>query len=159
MPFLGKTPKQVELSSFGTRVKDDFTANGSTTAFTLSKSVANPNDIAVFVGNVRQEPTDAYTVSGTTLTMSEAPATGLNFYVVHTAGTIESSVVPADGSISSAKIASGAVSSSKLDTNIAISGNLTTGNTSIVTGGRFISSQTSNDPWLKGVNSSNTETS
>ena len=38
-------------------------------------------------------------------------------------------------------------------------GNITTGNTSIITGGRFISSQTSNDPWLKGVNSSNTETS
>ncbi len=37
--------------------------------------------------------------------------------------------------------------------------NITTGNTSIVTGGRFISSQVSNDPWLKGVNSSNTETS
>ena len=97
MPFLGKTPKQVELSSFGTRVKDNFTANGSTTTFTLSKSVANPNDIAVFVGNVRQEPTDAYTVSGTTLTMSAAPANGLNFYAIHTAGTIESSVVPAAG--------------------------------------------------------------
>ena len=37
-------------------------------------------------------------------------------------------------------------------------GNITTGNTSIVTAGRFISSQTSNDPWFKGVNSSNSET-
>ena len=36
--------------------------------------------------------------------------------------------------------------------------NITTGNTSIITAGRFISSQTSNDPWLKGVNSSNSET-
>ena len=124
MPFLGKTPKQVELSSFGTRVKDDFTANGSTTAFTLSKSVANPNDIAVFVGNVRQEPTDAYTVSGTTLTMSEAPATGLNFYVVHTAGTIESSVVPADGSITSAKIVDDAITGAKIENNPTIAGNL-----------------------------------
>ena len=40
MPLLGKTPKQVELSSYGTREKDNFTANGSTTAFTISKSVA-----------------------------------------------------------------------------------------------------------------------
>ena len=120
MPFLGKTPKQVELSSFGTRVKDDFTANGSTTAFTLSKSVANPNDIAVFVGNVRQEPTDAYTVSGTTLTMSEAPATGLNFYVVHTAGTIESSVVPADGTITGAKIENNPT----IAGNLAVNGNI-----------------------------------
>jgi len=51
----------------------------------------------VFVGNVRQEPTDAYSVSGTTLTMTAAPASGLNFYVLHIAGTLESSVVPAAG--------------------------------------------------------------
>jgi len=126
MPFLGKTPKQVELSSFGTRVKDDFTANGSTTAFTLSKSVSNPNDIAVFVGNVRQEPTDAYTVNGTTLTMSDAPTTGLNFYVVHTAGTIESSVVPSDGTITSAKLSS-AVNTS-IAAKLPLSGGTMTGN-------------------------------
>ena len=93
MPYLGSTPN----ASFSSRTKQDFTANGSTTAFTLSSAVASPNDIEVFVGNVRQEPTDAYTVNGTTLTMSEAPATGLNFYAIHTAGTIESSVVPAAG--------------------------------------------------------------
>ena len=93
MPFLGKQP----TAGFATIVKDDLTPNGSTTAFTLSKQVAGANDIAVFLGNVRQEPTDAYTVSGTTLTMSEAPASGLNFYVLHIAGTLESSVVPAAG--------------------------------------------------------------
>ena len=100
MPFIGKQP----TAGFASIVKDDFTPNGSTTAFTLSKQVANANDIAVFLGNVRQEPTDAYTVSGTTLTMSEAPDAGLNFYVLHIAGTVESSVVPADGTIANAKI-------------------------------------------------------
>lgn len=104
MPFIGKSP----TAGFASIVKDDLTPNGSTTAFTLSKQVANSNDIAVFLGNVRQEPTDAYTVNGTTLTMSEAPASGLNFYVLHIAGTHESSVVPADATISSAKLASGA---------------------------------------------------
>ena len=100
MPFLGKQP----TAGFASIVKDDLTADGSTTAFTLSKQVANANDIAVFVGNVRQEPTDAYTVSGTTLTMSAAPASGINFYVLHIAGTVESSVIPADGTISGAKL-------------------------------------------------------
>ena len=104
MPYLGSTPN----ASFSTRTKQDFTANGSTTAFTLSSAVASPNDIEVFVGNVRQEPTDAYSVSGTTLTMSEAPATGLNFYVVFK-GLEENSVVPADNTISSAKLASNLV--------------------------------------------------
>ena len=78
MPYLGSTPN----ASFSTRTKQDFTANGSTTAFTLSSAVASPNDIEVFVGNVRQEPTDAYTVNGTTLTMTAAPANGINFYVI-----------------------------------------------------------------------------
>ena len=111
MPYLGSTPN----ASFSSRTKQDFTANGSTTAFTLNSAVASPNDIEVFVGNVRQEPTDAYTVNGTTLTMSEAPATGLNFYAIHTAGTIESSVVPADGTISSAKLTSTALDPITLD--------------------------------------------
>jgi len=109
MPYLGSTPN----ASFSTRTKQDFTANGSTTAFTLSSAVASANDIEVFVGNVRQEPTDAYTVNGTTLTMSEAPETGLNFYVVFK-GLEENSVVPADGTISSAKIAANAVTTAKI---------------------------------------------
>ena len=106
MSYLGSTPN----ASFSSRTKQDFTANGSTTAFTLSSAVASANDIEVFVGNVRQEPTDAYTVNGTALTMSAAPANGLNFYVVFK-GLEENSVVPADGSISDAKIASSAVTS------------------------------------------------
>jgi len=102
MPYLGSTPN----ASFSSRTKQDFTANGSTTAFTLSSAVASANDIEVFVGNVRQEPTDAYTVSGTTLTMSAAPSNGINFYVIFK-GVEENSVVPADGTISSAKLQSG----------------------------------------------------
>ena len=116
MPFLGKQP----TAGFASIVKDDLTPNGSTTAFTLSKQVANANDIAVFLGNVRQEPTDAYTVSGTTLTMSEAPASGLNFYVLHIAGTLESSVIPADATISTAKLQANSVTEAKLaDVNFA----------------------------------------
>ena len=107
MPYLGSTPN----ASFSSRTKQDFTANGSTTSFTLSSAVASANDIEVFVGNVRQEPTDAYTVNGTTLTMSAAPATGMNFYVVFK-GLEENSVVPADNTISTAKIATDAITQS-----------------------------------------------
>ncbi len=113
MPFIGKNP----TAGFATIVKDDFTGNGSTTVFTLSKQVATVTDIAVYVGNVRQEPTDAYTVSGTTLTMSAAPATGVNFYVLHIAGTVESSVIPPDLSIGTAKINNSAVTTAKIADN------------------------------------------
>ena len=47
--------------------KDTFSGNGSTTAFTLSEG-ATTNTVDVFVENIRQEPTTAYTVDGTTLT-------------------------------------------------------------------------------------------
>ena len=95
MPFLGKTPAQGFVNSV---TKDDFTPNGTTTAFTLSKSPATVNELEVYVGNVRQEPTDAYSVSGTTLTMTEAPATGTNFYVMHIGGTTQSSTTLPGGS-------------------------------------------------------------
>jgi hypothetical protein len=114
MPYLGSTPN----ASFSSRTKQDFTANGSTTAFTLSSAVASPNDIEVFVGNVRQEPTDAYTVNGTTLTMSAAPANGINFYVVFKQ-LEENSVVPADGTISTAKLVDNSVTTAKLASTIA----------------------------------------
>ena len=101
MPFLGTTPTQGFVSSFP---KQSFTPNGSTTVFTLTNPVATANDLEVFVGNVRQEPTTAYTAAGTTLTMSEAPASGLNFYVINKSFA-QVTTNPPDGSVSSAKLA------------------------------------------------------
>jgi len=70
-----------------------FSGDGSTTAFTLDVAPGNVLDIEVFVGNVRQDPNSAYTVSGTTLTFTGAPPSGTNnIYVVHQAksvGTID----------------------------------------------------------------------
>ena len=96
MPFIGNQ----RSNNFGAAVtKQDFTADGSTVAFTLNRSVGTSADIAVFVGNVRQEPTDAYSVSGTTLTMTAAPASGVNFYVLFISGVNESSSVPTSDSV------------------------------------------------------------
>jgi len=81
MPYIGDTPT---TTSFAAVVKDAFSGDGSETAFTLSK-IATTNSVAVFVENVRQEPTTAYAVSGTTLTFTAAPvsSSGNNIYVVH----------------------------------------------------------------------------
>lgn len=117
MPFIGKQP----TSGFASIVKDDLTGNGTTGPYTLSKQVANANDIAVFVGNVRQEPTDAYTVNGNQLTMTGTVSSSVNFYVLHIAGTLESSVVPADGTITSAKLTTSAVTTAKIaDNNVTV---------------------------------------
>ena len=111
MPFIGTTPTQGFVSSFP---KQSFTPNGSTTVFTLTNPVATANDLEVFVGNVRQEPTTAYTAAGTTLTMSEAPASGLNFYVINKSFAQVTTNTP-DGSVSTAKIVNDAVTVDKIN--------------------------------------------
>ena len=113
MPFIGTTPTQGFVSSFP---KQSFTPNGSTTVFTLTNPVASANDLEVFVGNVRQEPTAAYSAAGTTLTMTEAPATGLNFYVINKSFAQVTTSVGAN-SISTDKIINDAVTSAKIATN------------------------------------------
>jgi len=54
---------------------NQFTCNGSTTAFTLGLSPIHENNTQVFLDGVYQQKTD-YAVSGTTLTMDTAPANG-----------------------------------------------------------------------------------
>lgn len=51
---------------------DTFNGDGSTLAFTLSQS-ATTAGVIVSINGVLQKPTTAYTVSGTTLTFTEAP--------------------------------------------------------------------------------------
>ena len=121
MPFLGTTPTQGFVSSFP---KQSFTPNGSTTVFTLTNPVASANDLEVFVGNVRQEPTTAYTAAGTTLTMSEAPNTGLNFYVINKSFA-QVTTTPPVNSISTDKLLNDAVTGAKIENNPTIAGNLT----------------------------------
>ena len=82
MSYKGLTP----LSSFtgGTLVKDRFSGDNSTTTFTMSQTVNDVANIDVFVDNVRQEPSVAYTVSGTNLNFTGTPPSGSNnIYVVH----------------------------------------------------------------------------
>ena len=81
MGYLGNNPKGNLL----TMNSSQFSGDNSNTNFTLSQTVGNTNEIEVFVGNVRQDPHSAYTVSGgTTLSFTAAPPTGTNnIYVVY----------------------------------------------------------------------------
>ncbi len=94
MAYLGASP----LASFASPSKDTFSGNNSDTSFTMGQSVGDPNQIEVFVDNVRQEPTSAYTVNGTTLTFTGTPATGTNnIYVIHKQGVIGNGLLPTLG--------------------------------------------------------------
>jgi len=85
---------------------DRFSGNASTTAFTLSRAVSFPTDIEVFVENVQQEPIVSYSVSGASLTFTEAPPTGTNnVYVVYRNYQTGAQITLPDGSVTYNKLA------------------------------------------------------
>ncbi len=85
MPYVGTSL----ATNYASTVRDSFTGDGSATSFTLSRNAHHENDLEVFVGNVRQQPGSAYTVSGTTLAFTGTPANGEVIYVVHQAGALQ----------------------------------------------------------------------
>ena len=107
MPYVGPQPKLGR-----NREVDDISSgfNGSATAFTLAVSGSNvspgtANDIVVSLGGVIQNPNQDYTIAGSTLTFTTAPASGLSFFAVVLGQSIDSSVVtPADGSVTGTKL-------------------------------------------------------
>ena len=109
MPYVGPQPKLGR-----NREVDDISSgfNGSTTAFTLQVSGSNvspgtANDIVVSLGGVIQNPNQDYTIAGSTITFTTAPASGLNFFAVVLGQSVDSSVVaPADGSVTGTKLSS-----------------------------------------------------
>ena len=131
MPFIGTTPAQGFASIFN---KQTFTANGSTTSFTLSHRVNNANDLEVFVGNVRQEPTEAYSASGLNLTMTEAPANGVSFYVIYK-GLAQVTTSPSDGSVGAAQLQNNAITNAKIANSTIDLTTKTTGSLPIAQGG------------------------
>ena len=104
--YLGNTQK---IS--GSYTVDEFTSSGGTT-YTLSKTPGAKNNIQVSAGGLTQYPS-AYSVSGTTLTLSGVPS-GQKVVVRHMGDTIPYPLL-ADDAVTSAKIANDAVTGAKLN--------------------------------------------
>ena len=98
MAYIGKDPAEA-YQSF---VKQDFSVS-ATTSYTLSQAVNNQNEIALFINHVRQEPTTAYTASGTSLTLTSATASGDDMYCVYL-GMAKQTINPSDGSVGSSQV-------------------------------------------------------
>lgn len=78
MAYLGNKPG----FQYQEVTQDTFNGDGSTVDFTLSKSTTGL-DCEVFVENVQQEPTTAYSIAGKTLSFTAAPPSGTgNIYVL-----------------------------------------------------------------------------
>ena len=118
MAYIGNVPKTANFAI------DTFNGDNSTVNFTLRDAPATTSSILVFVGGIRQQ-TDSYTLSGTTLQFTEAPPTGTNNIQVLFLGIGTTTTVPADGTVSTIKIASQAVTGDKLGLN-SIGGNAIT---------------------------------
>ena len=113
MPFIGNQPAQ----SYSSFAKQDFTTS-ATTAYTLNQPVANENEIALFINFVRQEPTTAYTASGTSLTLTSATSASDDMYAIFLGKAVQT-VNPPAGSVGTSQLASTAVTTSKIaDANV-----------------------------------------
>ena len=112
MGYIGKDPD----NSFISFVKQDFSVS-ATTSYTLDNAVTNQNEIALFINHVRQEPTTAYTASGTSLTLTSATASGDDMYCVYL-GIAKQTVNPPDGSVGTSQLAATSVTAAKLNNDI-----------------------------------------
>ena len=116
MAYLGNAPAR----SFISFEKQVFTIVNSQTAYTLSNSVTNENDIRLVINNVVQEPGagKAYTASGTTLTLSAALTNGTDeMYCVFLGKAVGTVNAPA-GSVAASQLAADSVTAAKLNDDI-----------------------------------------
>ena len=112
MPYIGNTP----ADKFLTLAKQNFSTS-ATTSYTLDSAVSSTQDIALFINNVRQSPVDAYTVSGTALTLTSATAGTDEMYCVYLGKTV-GTVSPASNSVTTAMLQANAVTGAKLNTDV-----------------------------------------
>ena len=104
MPYIGNEPS----ANFTSLSKQDLTGS-SGASITLSHAVANAEDVALYINNVRQEPTTSYTTNGNILNFVNYTVSASDDIYVLFLGKAIQTTVPPDGSVGTAKIASSAV--------------------------------------------------
>ena len=109
MAYIGNQPTSAPF------ITDTFSGDNSTTEFlNMTFAPAATSSIAVFVDGSYQTPTLDYTVSGTSLNFSSAPASGTNNIVVlHLGVGSAATTTVADGAITNAKVAENAITPNK----------------------------------------------
>ena len=95
MAYIGKSPEH------GTFEKQDLTADGSTTTFTLNYTVGSSSAILVSVSGVLQEPETAYNLStgGTKIVFSAAPESGEDIFVIFLGVAFDAGTLLSSGTI------------------------------------------------------------
>jgi hypothetical protein len=111
LPDVDPSPDRWTSAEFGATAGNftvnNFNGDASTTGFTLTVDPGSENNTQVYVDGVYQQK-DTYSVSGTTLTFTEAPPTGTsNIEVI--IGTALAIGTPSDSTVTRAKMVAGAV--------------------------------------------------
>ena len=101
MAYIGIKPAE-SFTSFATQTF----STSATSSYTLDHAVTNENELALFINNVRQQPGsgNAYTATGTALTLSANTASTDTMYAVFLGRALQT-VNPAGGSVGSSQIA------------------------------------------------------
>ena len=88
-----------------------FSGDGSATSFgPMDRAPAGPASVAVFVAGSYKTPSVDYTVSGTSINFTSAPALGTNNITVHHLGNgVMATQTPVDGSVTGAKLTDNSV--------------------------------------------------
>ena len=107
---VGLTQLQSALQTF---THDTFTGDGSTVAFTTSKSMPSSTGVLVFVDGILQKSGTHYNTSGTTLTFTSAPDTSAEIDVRHLT-FVSANVKVADNSVTTASIQDNAITAAKI---------------------------------------------
>jgi hypothetical protein len=99
-PPTGVAIEVVHIKAAGISTINDnqFTGNGSTTAFTLSQSVTDENNTFVFINGVYQDKS-TYSILASTLTFTTAPQNGYTIEVMHV-GEVTIADISTDYSVS-----------------------------------------------------------
>ena len=116
MSYIGR---DIRTGAF--RQLDDISSgfDGSDTTHTMqvnstNVSVGDVNQILLSLGGVIQKPGTDFTVSGSVLTFTTAPASGLSFFAILLGSDNGGTVTPTDGSVTTDKIVDANITKAKL---------------------------------------------
>ena len=140
MPYIGRAATNAGSVNYLDDISSGFDGNDVTFTCAVKGTTITPGqeNVYLYLDGVFQHPGDSYTISGSTITFTEAPVSGADFtgYVAGEGAYLD------DGTVSTVKLDDDAVTASKLDDDgtgfqvgdLGVGGSLTSGDKLTVTG-------------------------